>query len=460
MKFDIVVCTDNFGGIGINGSLPWIIKKDLQRFKELTMGGTVIMGRKTWDSLHKNFKPLPGRHNFILSKNDLDSELENYRSNSLYKIKSFNNLDEALENAYTPNKIFIIGGGILYGEALKHNKLRHIYMTKLEDRYSCDTYFFMKNTLFEEVEKSENITENEISFKYIKYQRKNSDEKKYLCLMEKILNQGVDKIDRTKIGIRSLFGEKLEFDLKSGFPLITTKKTFFRAIVEELLFFISGKTDSKILSNKGVKIWEGNTTRDFLNSRGLDYEEGFMGPMYSWQWRHAGKEYEGKDIELGEGGIDQLQNVIDLIKNDPGSRRILVNSHDTANLDKCVLMCCHTMFQFWVDTDKKELSCQMYQRSADMFLGVPFNIASYALLTEMISHICDLKPGKLSIVFGDCHIYNNHFEQVKEQIKRMPYSFPELKIKREIKNINDFKYEDFDLIEYISHPKIKADMAC
>lgn len=455
MKFDIIVCTDQNGGIGKEGKIPWHLPEDIKRFKELTLNSTVIMGRKTWDSIPFKFKPLPDRDNFILTRKILP--VNEFSNNG--RVKYFTNFDDALENVKT-DKIFVIGGSFIYDQALKHPKVRIVYLTRINKYFNCDVNFFLEEKDFDILEKSDMMKENGLEFNYINYIRKNNQEVNYLNLMKKIYVEGVVKNDRTGVGIHSLFSEKLEFDLRAGFPLMTTKKTFFRGVAEELLFFISGKTDTKILSEKGVKIWEPNTTREFLDGRGLNYEEGFMGPMYSWQWRHAGLEYTGKDVELGEGGIDQLQNAIDLIKNDPTSRRIIINSHDTVNLDKGVLLCCHTMFQFWVDTERGELSCQMYQRSADMFLGVPFNIASYALLTEMMAHICGLKARKLSVVFGDCHLYRNHIDQYKEQISRIPYLFPELKICRKVENINDFKFEDFQLSNYICHSSIKAPMAC
>ena len=284
-------------------------------------------------------------------------------------------------------------------------------------------------------------------------------EEGYINLLRKILEEGVERDDRTGVGTLSLFGEQLRFNLDGQFPLLTTKKVFTKAIIHELLFFIKGSTDSKILEKENVNIWKWNTTREFLDDRNLtDYEEGDLGPMYGFNWRHFNAEYEGCDKDYTGAGLDQLQNVINEIKNNPDSRRLLITTFNPSVIEKSCLMPCHGIsVQFYVNDGY--LSCMMNQRSCDTMLGLPFNITSYAMLTYMIAYICDLKPKELIISTGDTHIYTNHMNQVKEQITRKPFIFPQLKIKRNILNIDDFKYEDFEIIEYKCHPGIKTPMA-
>ena len=259
--------------------------------------------------------------------------------------------------------------------------------------------------------------------------------KQYLDLLRDILENGVDKMDRTGVGTRSVFGRQMRFDLNEGFPLLTTKKMHLKSIIYELLWFIRGDTNVRYLQEHGVRIW--NEWAD---------ENGDLGPVYGAQWRN----WNGD-------GIDQLAEVIATLKRNPNDRRMIVSAWNPSQLKAMHLPPCHMMFQFYVANGK--LSCMLYQRSCDMFLGVPFNIASYALLTMMIAQVCGLKLGEFVHVLGDTHIYHNHFEQVKEQLKRVPLALPQMKINPDIKDINDFKFEDFELQNYQSYPPIKAQVA-
>ncbi len=296
----------------------------------------------------------------------------------------------------------------------------------------------------------------------------NKQEMNYLSLLGQILN-GSEREDRTGVGTYGIFGTQLRFSLEGGtIPLLTTKKMFTKGIIEELLFFIRGETDTKKLEEKGVKIWTGNTSREFLDKKGLtNYAEGEMGPMYGFQWRKFGQQEVNAGELCGEydsyatlQGVDQLQNAFDLIKNDPTSRRIIVSAYNPTVSSKCVLEPCHMFFQFHVEGEY--LSCQWYQRSVDSFLGLPFNIASYALLTHMMAKATGLKAKELIFSGGDTHIYKNHVKQVMEQIIREPYPFPVISIKKDLTSIADMeKLEaaDFEFIGYRSHPGIKAEMA-
>lgn len=260
----------------------------------------------------------------------------------------------------------------------------------------------------------------------------------YLTLLNHILEHGVEKSDRTGTGTISTFGYQMRFDLSKGFPMITTKKLHLKSIVYELLWFIKGDTNVKYLQENGVKIWD-----EWAN------EQGDLGPVYGKQWRHW----------IDKNGVehDQLKEVIHQLKTNPDSRRIIISAWNVGELKEMALMPCHTMFQFYVANGK--LSCQLYQRSADVFLGVPFNIASYALLTMMIAQVCDLQLGEFVHTFGDVHIYTNHLEQVKLQLSRQPFTLPTMKINSDISNIEDFVFEDFTLENYQCHPHIKGDVA-
>ncbi|MBY5959024.1 thymidylate synthase [Membranicola marinus] len=262
--------------------------------------------------------------------------------------------------------------------------------------------------------------------------------KQYHQLLSHILDNGVDKDDRTGTGTKSVFGYQTRFDLSEGFPLLTTKKMHLKSIIYELLWFIKGDTNVKYLQDHGVRIW--NEWAD---------ENGDLGPVYGEQWR-SWKTADGRVV-------DQLSHAMELIKNQPDSRRIIINAWNVGDLDKMALSPCHCLFQFYVR--EGELSCQLYQRSADAFLGVPFNIASYALLTMMIAQVCGLKPGDFVHTFGDLHLYHNHLDQARLQLGRTPRALPRMKINPDISSIFDFNYEDFTLVDYDPYPHIKAKVA-
>jgi thymidylate synthase len=259
--------------------------------------------------------------------------------------------------------------------------------------------------------------------------------KAYLDLMRHILEHGDEKGDRTGTGTKSVFGYQMRFDLSDGFPMVTTKKLHLPSIVHELLWFIKGDTNVKYLQDNGVRIW--NEWAD---------ENGDLGPVYGKQWRR----WEGKDGQI----IDQLQQAIEAIKTNPNSRRIIVSAWNVGELEEMALMPCHAFFQFHVAQGK--LNCQLYQRSADVFLGVPFNIASYALLTHMMAQVCGLEAGTFVHTLGDAHLYNNHLEQSALQITREPMPLPQLKLNETITSIDEFTYEDVEIVDYHHHPHIKA----
>lgn len=262
--------------------------------------------------------------------------------------------------------------------------------------------------------------------------------KPYLDLLRHVMENGVEKHDRTGTGTRSVFGHQIRYDLTEGFPLVTTKKVHVKSIFQELLWFLRGDTNTAWLKEKGVSIWD-----EWAD------ENGDLGPVYGAQWRS----WKGADGKI----IDQISNVVEQIKKNPDSRRLIVSAWNVGELDKMALPPCHAFFQFYVANGK--LSCQLYQRSADLFLGVPFNIASYALLTHMVAQVCDLKVGDFVHTLGDAHIYSNHFDQAKLQLSRDTRALPQLVFKRPVKNIFEFTYEDFEITGYDPHPGIKAPVA-
>lgn len=260
--------------------------------------------------------------------------------------------------------------------------------------------------------------------------------KQYLDILQDIMDNGQDADNRTGIYARKVFGRQMHFDLSKGFPLVTTKKVFLKGIIHELIWLLSGNTNIRYLTDNNVHIWD-----EWAD------ENGNLGPVYGAQWRNFNGE-----------GIDQIKDVIERIRKNPQDRRLIVTAWNPAQIDKMALPPCHCFFQFDVSPDGR-LNCQLYQRSCDMFLGVPFNIASYSLLTMMMAQVCGLNPGEFVHTLGNAHIYNNHFDQVKLQLSREPYPLPQMKLNPEIKDIFDFRYEDFELVNYQCHPAIKGEVA-
>jgi len=269
----------------------------------------------------------------------------------------------------------------------------------------------------------------------------------YLDLMRKVYEEGTEKHDRTGTGTKSIFGYQMRFNLKEGFPLVTTKRLHLRSIIHELIWFLKGETNIKYLKDNNVSIWD-----EWAD------EEGNLGPVYGSQWR-SWPNPQGENI-------DQIQQAINLLKTNPDSRRIIISAWNVSEIEKMALPPCHAFFQFYVSPanpakgqEKAQLSCQLYQRSADIFLGVPFNIASYALLTMMVAQVCDMEAADFIHTLGDAHLYSNHLEQAETQLKRIPYPLPKMRINPDVKNIFDFKFEDFQLEDYQYHPHIKAPVA-
>ncbi len=478
--FNVIYAVGPQGEFGNKGSLPWPkLSQDLAHFKKVTSKvddekkmNVLIMGRKTFESI--GFKPLPGRINIVVSKLYLPKMEEGCELPFI----PASSLDDALEKAgkmveqKLAEKTFVIGGVRLIEESFQHPRLEHIYITRVVPltniRFEADTHLVQIDRPSTMTVKTTTESDTEanilLTFDKLKVLRKNP-EYAYLDLCRDILERGTLKPDRTGVGTRSIWGGHMRVPL-GKYPLYTTKDVFFRGVAEELLFFISGKTDTKILEAKNVNIWKGDTSRAKLDERGFpDYKEGEMGPGYGFQLRHWGATYvPNVQLEIGSGGFDQLAWLVDAIrkvKANPGDslgRRLLISMWNPVDVPKCALPPCHHSFQFSVSENK--LNCLVTMRSNDMGCGNPFNIASYALLTYMICHLVGLIPGELVLNMADCHIYLSHLEQIKEQLERPPREWPTLEIVGTPKTIDDFAWGSFKLSGYAPHPKIKAAMVC
>lgn len=456
---NVIVALCKNGGIGYNHQLPWHLSNDLKHFAELTDGHTVIMGRETYFSIPEKSRPLKNRTNIVLTHHP-----ENYTYDN--ENLKFINPDSQYLTQLIESCPYIIGGLSIYNLFLYTlgTYCNKIYVTLIDKEYKCDQYIQIPPD-YKLVNVSESMyDENEkCNYRYLEYipSKHEHQEYNYLHLVNDIIDHGNMRSDRTGTGTKSSFGCQLQFDLRESLPMITTKFVPFKMIVKELLWFLSGQTDNKILNKQGVHIWDGNTTREFLDHRGLEkYDEGDIGPMYGWQWRHFGATYRGSQADYTNQGIDQLEEVVNLLKTDPYSRRIAMTTYNVNDLEKGVLHPCHGIFvQFYVHEENgtKYLSCHMLQRSVDMGCGLPFNITSYAMLTNIIAMKTNMKPDKLIISTGDTHVYLNHIDQLKIQLSRIPYPFPILKINPEITNKSweNIKVEDFEIIGYISHQPIK-----
>lgn len=481
-------------GIGKNGSLPWNLSSELKHFSRLTTStrssrkrNAVLMGRRTWESLPHRAKPLSNRLNLVLSSSISPSSLPE-------SVMLRSSLEDALRLLAQPpysddiEHVLVIGGGEVYSHALQSPLCDVVHLTEVHTDAECDTFmpslshdntFRLYATSGPQTDRSSKLRYTILA--YIRHddgcdtsngsptfrniptlpagcQAKHA-EHDYLQTVRDVLEDGEEKPDRTGTGTLSLFGVRMRFDLRRSFPLLTTKRTFWRGIAEELLWFISGSTDAHKLRDRGIKIWDGNGSREYLDSVGLtEREEGDLGPIYGFQWRHFGADYKGRDANYEGAGVDQLRTLIDGIRHDPHGRRHILSAWNPADMSKMALPPCHAFCQFYVN-NSNELSCQMYQRSCDLGLGVPFNIASYALLTYLIAQVTSLRPGELVHVMGDAHVYSNHVDALKKQLEREPRPFPTLAINAEKTDIDNITMDDLELKGYDPHPKLDMKMA-
>lgn len=471
--------TKSSRGIGFKNTLPWNFPEDMKHFNRITTGtvthpktNAVVMGRKTFESLPKKFRPLPNRYNVVISST-MNYDLEGH--SDYWICNSFDKALTELVQSKNINDIFVIGGETLWKETINHEQCGKIIATEIDDQENpieCDRFFPKIPYHFRLTNK---VVGKDQSLSFLTYENckdTNSDENQYVDLLKDIIENG-EEIDGRNGKVISVFGSpQHKFDLRKGFPLLTTKRMPFDIIIKELLFFIRGDTDAKSLDKEGVRIWNGNTTREFLDQRGLShYKVGDMGPMYGWNWRHFGSSYESCDTNYEGKGFDQLHHLLDNIVNNPSSRRLLLTTYDPSKVQESVLAPCHGLtIQFNVSNDNKYLDCKMYQRSVDTALGYPFNIASYAAFTAIIGHVTNLTPRYLYMTLGDTHLYESHIEKVKRHFDRTPLKFPKMEITKSFENttststedrikfLENLTYKDFELKDYAYYPGIKMDM--
>ena len=475
MEFNLVVCIDNNGGIAKDGDIPWKIQEDSDYFRDLIKTkvngkpNVIVSGRKTYEKmgLIKDF------YNVVFTRDVIGND----------SIIQVHNMEEFFSELADLDygKIFICGGSEIYElftNLIDNNDHKvNLYLNLINHNFECDTkissglikychtialYKNISTTMLVENKKDNKYYEfihfNPVQLKLDSVniiETKNKEEQKYLDVMTELLINGTKTETRNGITY-SKFGTTLEFDLRNGYPLLTTKKMFFKGVCEELLFFLRGDCNSKHLSDKGIKIWEKNTDRTFLDSNGFtSRQEGDMGPMYGFQWRHFNAKYDGCDSDYNGKGLDQLSYVLKELKSNPHSRRIIMTTYNPLQASEGVLFPCHGIsIQFHVEETNGEyvVNLSQNQRSADYFLGLPFNIASYGLLLHMISKEVNMMPDELIFSGGDCHIYLNHIDGIRKQLTQNTYNLPRIEISD--KSIFDITFEDIKLIGYESSGKI------
>lgn len=457
-----IVAHDKHHGLGYKNGIPWKIKDDLKFFKTITTNHVVVMGRKTYQSIPEQYRPLSNRTNVVLTNS---VELHNCsRDNLIYT--NYINLAKVLEPyAQEKKNIYVAGGADVY--KLLHNYIFSYLVTFIDKEYKTDTYFNKLSNDFYLVTHSKRhwSVEENCYFTFLKYQRTpylSKHDHVYKNLLRKIVDENQARPNRTGIDTISIFGEQLTFDIEHNVPLLTSKRVAWKSCIEELLWFMRGDTDANILKRKNVNIWNGNSSKEFLTNVGLGHlEEGDCGANYSFQWRYFGQNYINCNTKYQKKTkYDQINNIINKLITDPYSRRIFLSAWNPLDIDNTVLPPCHVSAQFYVD-NQNGLSCHMYQRSCDVFLGLPFNIFSYTTLTYILAKKCGFVPRKLVISLGDTHIYTNHIEQVKEQLNRPVYSYPKLKLSDDVvgKEIEEINIDDFELVGYFPNSAIKAPMA-
>lgn len=502
---NLIVCKTTKNGIGLNNKLPWNLSKELLHFKKITsttnkpeFKNAVVMGRNTWESLPDKSSPLKDRLNVVLTGQK--NKFRNYEKCD-YITNSIEDSINYLSNLQEIQKIFIIGGEKLYEQVINEHTdiIDKLYITEIYENLKCDTFFpNIDEDKFKLMKISNFNEENNLNFRYLIYQNEkyiadkkpiiipnnntminilanakpkniyefnnsywvNKEELQTTYLLKNILENGVETESRNSKTLSLFSPNNLHYNLEDTLPVDTIKKSFVRGIFEELMFVLRGQTDNKILQDKNVHIWDANTTREFLDSRKLQHlPEGDLGATYGFNLRNFGANYHNcktnYSLTDNNKGFDQLEYVINLIKTDPTSRRIIMNLFDPTQLKHCSLPPCLMLYQFNVDTKRKKLNLMIFNRSSDVITAQKWNCTSGAILVHLICSLqgIDLTPGNLTHNFGDVHIYADHIEAVKKYITKEPMPFPKLKIKNKKKKITDFEFSDLQLIGYKSHPK-------
>jgi dihydrofolate reductase/thymidylate synthase len=465
-NFNIIATFDYNFNIGNDGKLPWDIP-EISRYiftittmneREYKVHSVLIMGYKTW----MNTTKYHNRNYIIISKNGGSN---NHGRNDVLFATDFKEALSLSDEKHNGSPIFVVGGSSVFKDALSPSMIRSVkkcYLFVIQKKYRGNIKFPIELLQYMYLDYSqEYITDTGIKISKVVYKVYDSTcklvhpEHQYISRLRKILLEGYDVNDRTGTGIRTIFGmPAMVFNLEYGFPLITTKNVKFDTVLRELLWFISGSTDVKKLQKHGIKIWNGNSSREFLDNRGLtDLDEHDIGASYGFQFRFSGADYKTKT-----GGVDQLQNVINIIKNNPNSRRIMINLWNPSQLSAMAIPPCLFNYHFRIIDNR--LNCAITQRSGDMGLGVPFNIASASILIHILAHICDLRVGNLIHTVNDAHVYHNHLLPLANQLDRNPLPFPRLEITCDRKdNVDDYTFNDFKLHGYVHYPFIKMKMA-
>jgi thymidylate synthase len=478
VMFTVIAAVDSNNGIGKDNRIPWDCPEDMKHFRETTTGGIVIMGKTTYDSIGK---PLPNRMNCVISLTMLspadESNIMVFRDplSCVKWCQKNRTIITGNENDIPIKKvrdIFVCGGASIYKWFYDNDLVSREIITHIVGDYHCDTYFpncktLLKTTTHENILRIKHRSPSNLcntnctrdcngcyrSAIIYTYHINNSEENDVLSLMNDILLNGNDKGDRTGTGTRSLFGRQLRFNLKNNtLPMMTSRPLFVRGLFEELMFFLRGQTDSKILESKNVNVWKGNTTRAFLDSRGLPhYDVGDMGHTYGFSFRHFGAEYKGCTKDYTGQGYDQLTELINGLRNNPDSRRHIISLWEPNHMHNASLPPCMYQYQFYVVNG--ELSCMLTQRSSDIVTALNWNICAGSILTHILAWYCNLIPGEVIWNGGDIHIYNNLIESAKDQVVRTPRIFPKMFLKNMPNDITLVEFYNLDIIGYNPLPK-------
>jgi dihydrofolate reductase/thymidylate synthase len=470
-KISIIYATDSKNGFSKGNKIPWDLGRysnDLRNFARITKTNNynnnkkniLLFGYNTWVDLPFKDKKFPFRISCVLTSKDYEN------SEDLYFFKSINEFIRFLiERRDIYNDVYIIGGKSIIESFIKMSIIDEIYQSIIPEDLECDNKLEITEYI-ERYKKEYEYIDNQ-NIRYIKYIKRDNYEDKYIKMLWEILMTG-DYRQTRNARTYSLFSKEIEFNMREYFPILTTRKMFMKGIFEELIFFIKGQTDSKILENKNVNIWKPNTTKEFIEKCGLNYEEGDMGPMYGFQWRHFNAEYKGKNHDYKNQGIDQLEEVLELLIRDKHSRRILMTDYNPEQAKQGVLYPCHSIIiQLYVkeEDNKNYVSINMYQRSVDTTCGLGFNITSTGLLLHLICNTLNARvnnniyyPDKMKIIMGDVHIYESHIDNIILQIQRETYKPPTINIKNKYVNMEEYKWEDIEIKDYVSHPVLKYDM--
>lgn len=468
MSFNLLVLLSKNYAIDLGaGKLPWSDTDYMIYFDQLTKGGIIVMGRKTFESLPGDKRPFSDRLNVVLSESY--GKYRPLASDQLIFCNMY-----ILDNLVIPNNpnkpVWVIGGADVY-TALS-NRCTRMYVMHLDKAVPKPLALFPSiPPSFELSDYSEKIWSDtqQCNYRLLRYDRNFKSpclnhESQYIRLVRDILSNGMQRPDRTNVGTIGLFGGQQRYDVSRFLPIQTTKFVPIKVIIKELLWFLRGDTDAKLLQAEGVHIWDGNSSADFLSKRGLPYEEGDIGPGYGFQWRHFGAMYTGCHDNYENQGVDQIANIIDMLKNDPFSRRIIMSAWNPTDLNRMALPPCHVLFQLYVEEDSdgiRYLSGHLYQRSQDVFLASSFNLVSYTVLLYILAKKVGYFPKEMIVSWGDVHIYSNHVDQANLQLSRQPLPQAILELSETIadKDFKDMTVDDFELVAYLHHPAIKADMA-